>query len=310
VVQQLAVDARNPNNVYAVWDNAVTRHTSDSGATWSPVPFPGTAILSLALDPRVSQNVYAYSVPFFSKIISSPSFIYRSANGGTDWAQITTQAPASPGLTVDASTNPSTVYAGLSARTVDGGITWTPLGPSPVSGGDTSAVVVDPSGTQAPLDTAVGAVDVVVTNNGAASAPAPAQLQAVAPAFFKYPNTNYAVASRLPDYAAVADPAAVPGAVPARPGDLVVVWGTGFGTTNPQVSAGTVVSGAPRTVATPTVTVGGVAAEVVSTVLTTGSAGLYQVTIRIPDSAPAGAIAVQASAGGAPAAGVMIFVAR
>ncbi len=36
----------------------------------------------------------------------------------------------------------------------------------------------------------------------------------------------------------------------------------------------------------PTVTVGGVAAEVVSTVLTTDSAGLYQVTIRIPDAAP------------------------
>ena len=45
--------------------------------------------------------------------------------------QVTTQAPASPGLTVDASTNPSTVYAGLSARSVDGGITWSPLSPSP-----------------------------------------------------------------------------------------------------------------------------------------------------------------------------------
>jgi hypothetical protein len=42
-------------------------------------------------------------------------------------------------LTVDASTNPSTVYAGLSARSVDGGLTWTPLGPSPVSGGDIGA---------------------------------------------------------------------------------------------------------------------------------------------------------------------------
>ena len=54
---------------------------------------------------------------------------------------------------------------------------------------------------QAPSDTAVGTVDVVVTNNGAASAPAAAQLQALAPAFFQYPGTNYATASRLPDYA-------------------------------------------------------------------------------------------------------------
>ena len=144
-MQQLAVDARNPNNVYAVWDNGVTRRTSDSGSTWSPIPFPGTAILSLALDPRAGQNIYAYSVPFFSKIMSSPSFIYRSVNGGSDWVQVTTQPPASPGLTVDVSTNPSTVYAGLSARSMDGGLTWTPLPPSPVSGGDTSAVAVDPS---------------------------------------------------------------------------------------------------------------------------------------------------------------------
>jgi uncharacterized protein (TIGR03437 family) len=603
VVQQLAVDARNPNNVYAVWDNGVTRRTNDSGATWSPVAFPGTAILSLAVDPRAGQNIYAYSVPFFSKTMGSPSFIYRSVNGGSDWVQVPTQAPASPGLTVDASTNPSTVYAGLSARSSDGGLTWTPLPPSPVSGGDTSAVAVDPGGTlyaavsgkgmfvshdrgqswtpigapvppatyfgslnnvtsiapagasgtlyavvqnsqtsgfvtklspdganivystllrghvsmapvstyaaepgvfttqnwidgialdatgnvvvagatrsndfqmanpsqpssggradafaavvsadgsrltyttyvggsgddgalavavdpqgnvivagqtwsfdfpvpggvlppagqlgdvfvtklavpaapvinsvlnaasfqpgieagswvmirgtnlantspgrtwstdeivngklptsldgvtvtingkpafveyisptqinvQAPSDTAVGAVDVVVTNNGAASVGATAQLQSVAPAFFEYPGTNYAAASRLPDYASIADPAAVAGTVPAKPGDLVVLWGTGFGPTNPPVAAGTVVRGAPATTISPTVMVGGAAAEVVSTVLTTDSVGLYQVTLRIPDAAPAGAIALEASIGGVRAAGVSIFVAR
>jgi uncharacterized protein (TIGR03437 family) len=163
---------------------------------------------------------------------------------------------------------------------------------------------------QAPSDSAVGAVDVVVTNNGVASAAVTAQLQSVAPAFFEYPGNSYVAASRLPDYAAVADPAAVPGSVPARPGDLVVLWGTGFGATNPSVPAGTVVSGAPATVTAPTVTIGGVPAEVLNTVLTTGSAGLYQVTIRIPDIAPAGALAVRASAAGVPAADAMIFVAR
>jgi uncharacterized protein (TIGR03437 family) len=163
---------------------------------------------------------------------------------------------------------------------------------------------------QAPSDTAVGVVDVVVTNNGAASVAATAQLQTVAPAFFEYPGTTYAAASRLPDYAAIADPAAVPGTVPARPGDLVVLWGTGFGATNPPVPAGTVVRGTPATTISPRVTVGGVPAEVVSTLLTTDSAGLYQVTLRIPESAPAGPVALQASIGGVPAPGVMIFVAR
>jgi uncharacterized protein (TIGR03437 family) len=91
--------------------------------------------------------------------------------------------------------------------------------------------------------------------------------------------------------------------VAAKPGDIVVLWGTGFGATNPPVPAGTAVSGAPEAVTAPTVMVGGVAAEVVSTVLTTGNAGLYQVTIRIPPSMPAGPAAVQASVGGVRTAG-------
>jgi len=162
---------------------------------------------------------------------------------------------------------------------------------------------------QAPSDATVGAVSVVVTNNGAASAPATAQLQPFAPAFFQYPGTSYAIASRLPDYAAVADPSAVPGAVAAKPGDLVVLWGTGFGATNPPTLAGVVVSGAPAAATAPTLTVGGVAVQVVDTVLTAGSAGLYQVTIQIPEAAPAGAAALHASVGGAgTAGGVTIFV--
>jgi hypothetical protein len=83
----------------------------------------------------------------------------------------------------------------------------------------------------------------------------------------------------------------------------------GHGATNLNVPAGTTVSGAPATMTAPTVMVGGVAAEVVSTVLTTGCAGLYQVTIRIPPAAPAGRVAVQASVGGVrTAGGVSIFV--
>ena len=145
VVQQLAVDTRDPNIVYAVWNSGGTRQTKDSGGTWSPVPFPGTAILSLALDPRASENIYAYSVPFFSRTAGIPSFIYRTGNGGTDWVQVPSQAPAPPGVTVDASTDPSTVYAGLSSRSVDGGVTWSSLSP-PAASTDLSAVAADPAG--------------------------------------------------------------------------------------------------------------------------------------------------------------------
>jgi uncharacterized protein (TIGR03437 family) len=77
-----------------------------------------------------------------------------------------------------------------------------------------------------------------------------------------------------------------------------VIWSTGFGATSPAIAAGTVVSGVPAAVTPPTVTVGGVGAKVVSTALTPGAAGLYQVTIQIPAGVPAGAAAVQASVGG------------
>jgi uncharacterized protein (TIGR03437 family) len=164
---------------------------------------------------------------------------------------------------------------------------------------------------QAPSDSAVGTVNVVVNNNGNTSAPATARLQTVAPAFFMHLGTNYAVASRVPDYALLGDPSVIPGTIAAKPGDAVVLWGTGFGATNPAVAAGVAVSGAPAVVTAPTVTVGGVAAQMISTVLTTGCVGLYQVTIQLPAAVPTGAVAVQASVSGVPTqAGVLLFVSK
>ena len=163
---------------------------------------------------------------------------------------------------------------------------------------------------QAPSDAALGTVSVVVNNNGVVSGAAPAQMQSFAPAFFEYGGTYYALASRLPDYAAVADPGAVPGAVAARPGDLIVLWGTGFGATSPVTPAGQVVTGVPAA-PTPTVTVGGVSVPVLNAVLTKGTAGLYQVTIQIPSTVPAGVVVVQATAGGVQSwGGALLFVTK
>ena len=164
---------------------------------------------------------------------------------------------------------------------------------------------------QAPSDSATGAVNVVVTNNGIASAPATAQLQAVAPAFFLYPGTNYAIASRLPDYALVGPTLRFPEPSRRSRATLIVLWGTGFGATNPPVPAGMAVSGAPAVATAPTVTVGGMAVPVISAVLTAGTAGLYQVTIQLPATVPTGAVAVQASVGGVPAqTGVVLVVTK
>jgi uncharacterized protein (TIGR03437 family) len=162
---------------------------------------------------------------------------------------------------------------------------------------------------QSPSDAASGAVYVVVNNNGALSAPATVQLQPAAPAFFTYGGTDYVAASLYPDYAAVGNPAVVPGATPAKPGDILMLWGTGFGATNPLTAPGVVVSGTPLLAATPTVTVGGVPVTVLGAALASGSVGLYQVNIQLPSTIPSGPVALQASVNGQQTqAGALLFV--
>ncbi len=82
------------------------------------------------------------------------------------------------------------------------------------------------------------------------------------------------------------------------PGDFVVLWAAGFGPTTPPTPAGTIVTGAPATASLPAVSVGGMEVPVISSVLTSGTAGLYQITIQLPANVLAGTPEVQASIGG------------
>jgi uncharacterized protein (TIGR03437 family) len=162
---------------------------------------------------------------------------------------------------------------------------------------------------QAPTDTATGSVSVVVTNNGTASAPFTAQLQTFAPGFFTFGATGYAIATRYPDNALIANPGAVPGTVAAKAGDVLILWTTGFGPTNPAVSAGQVVTGAPAATTAPTVSVNGAPASVIGVALSPGSVGLYQVAVQLPASLPAGDVTLQASVGGVQSpTGVKLFI--
>jgi len=151
---------------------------------------------------------------------------------------------------------------------------------------------------QAPSDTATGPVPVVVTTAAGASAPFTAQLQSFSPAFFLWTG-KYAVATR-PDFSWVGKPDLFPGVAttPAKPGDVIILWGTGFGPTNPAVPGGVTVTGAPTLTTVPTVRIGGAAAEYLGGALSPGSAGLYQIAVRVPAGTPAGDIPVVVDAGG------------
>jgi uncharacterized protein (TIGR03437 family) len=153
---------------------------------------------------------------------------------------------------------------------------------------------------QAPADTNLGPVNVTVTNNGSTSDAATAQLQQYSPAFFLW-NGKYTVATR-PDFSYVGPAGLFQGltTVPAKPGDAVILWGTGFGPTNPDVPAGQTVPSnlAPAITGNLTVTVGGINATVLGAVLSPGFAGLYQIAITVPATASSGDLPVVATIGG------------
>src|SRR6185503_6768376 len=139
---------------------------------------------------------------------------------------------------------------------------------------------------QAPTDAALGPVNVVVTNNGIASAAATATYQTNAPALLQWNGGQfpYALISRGSEF--VGNPAAIPISVPAHAGDILTLWVTGLGATNPPVQAGQQPTTFPPVTSTPTVTVAGANVTVLAAVLR--YAGLYQVNIQLPSALPSG----------------------
>jgi uncharacterized protein (TIGR03437 family) len=146
-----------------------------------------------------------------------------------------------------------------------------------------------------------GNVEVTVTNPNGTSAPVTAVALASEPAFFQW--GNYAVATRT-DYSLAVKNGTFSGVttVPAKPGDTIILWGTGFGPTTPAAPTGVVVpSTTSYLTGTVTVTVGGVAASVYgnAAALTSGDTGLYQVAIQIPATLADGDYPVIATVSGA-----------
>jgi uncharacterized protein (TIGR03437 family) len=89
--------------------------------------------------------------------------------------------------------------------------------------------------------------------------------------------------------------------VPAKPGDVIILWGTGFGPTNPSTPVGVNVPSSTTyyTANEVMVTLGKTPATVYATALSPGFAGLYQVAIQIPTSLANGDYPVVATVFGA-----------
>jgi uncharacterized protein (TIGR03437 family) len=147
---------------------------------------------------------------------------------------------------------------------------------------------------------AAGLVPVTVMNASGASAPISAVMQAIQPSFFQW--GNYAVATRQ-DYSLAVEDGTIPGVTttPVKPGEVIILWGTGFGPTSPSAPEGVPVpsDATYNTSNTVAVTVGGTAATVYGAALAPGFTGLYQVAIQVPASLANGDYPVIATISGA-----------
>lgn len=136
-----------------------------------------------------------------------------------------------------------------------------------------------------PPDLAPGPVQVVVSSNGLASAPATVQAQAVSPSFFVNGGGHYVIALHA-DGTLIGPPTLYPGlSTPAQRGETILLFANGFGAVSPAVVSGSEQqSGSLPTL--PQLTIGGTAAQVQFAGLI--SPGLYQFNVVVPDSASSG----------------------
>jgi photosystem II stability/assembly factor-like uncharacterized protein len=169
----LAVDPRNPQNIYAGLDNGGgVWKSSDGGASWSPLRNglpPNRYIITLVIDPSNTNTIYA---GFYDGV-------YTSTDGGASWSRASTGFPNYPvyvqRLVIDPS-NPQTLYAGVYNtgstsygvfKTTNGGANWT-LASSGLPQTDVNVLAIDP---QNPQTLYVGFYNsgVYKTTNGGAS---------------------------------------------------------------------------------------------------------------------------------------------
>jgi uncharacterized protein (TIGR03437 family) len=150
----------------------------------------------------------------------------------------------------------------------------------------------------APDDATTGNVQIQVTAAGQTSNSFTAQKQPYAPAFFTFDNGKY-VAAEHSDYTLLGATGLIAGVTttPAQPGEVVLLYGTGFGPTSPATPTDQLVTAEASLPANSVqISIGGVAAAVQFAGLT--GSGLYQFNVTVPSSLPSGDAPVLATIGG------------
>ncbi len=162
---------------------------------------------------------------------------------------------------------------------------------------------------QVPFDLPPGTASVQVRRAEQVSAAQPVKVARVSPGIFTLSQQGSGAGMILhaESFELVSE------SVPARPGEFLVLFGTGLGAVQPPVSSGQPAPGSPRlaqTVNAPLVNIGGIPAPVTFSGLAPGFVGLYQVNVQVPMEVPAGTQPVQIIVDGVPSNTVTIEVAQ
>lgn len=165
----------------------------------------------------------------------------------------------------------------------------------------------------APLDGTSGNVPVVVSTPAGDSAPVMVRKEPTAPALLTSPGPN----NRMFAVVAAADGTILgrPGTDSrvtraVRPGETIFLFGSGWGATEPLVTADRAVAAEAALVEKPTVSINNAAVTVIGTP-TLFSAGLYQASVTVPAGLADGDYAIVLTAGGASSSNnVFLTVAR
>ena len=160
-VTALVLDPKNSSVIYAATDQGIAKSTN-GGETWLPAGdgLPNGFVLTLAIDPLTTSNVYAVMANG-GPAGASVGGIYKSTNGGGSWRMLNTGLPAAASISLLAidPVTPATLYVsalpfapppaggpalGMILKSMDAGQSWTALNLGLPPPGFFSSLVFDP----------------------------------------------------------------------------------------------------------------------------------------------------------------------
>ena len=297
-MEVVRADPNAASTAYAIGptDVSTVSKTTDGGATWTKVRLLGCGSLTQVVCTNPSV-VYDLVVAPQAPAAATPPAI----------ASVVNAAGFQPGIIANSwvtiqGTNLAPQTDDWSHSIVNGALPASLDGVSVTMGGKAAYVYYISPGQLNVLapNVPAGPLTVTVTTPGGTGVSFATTASLYGPAFFLWPGSQVVATRQDYSYAVKAGTFAGATTVAAKPGEVIILWATGFGPTMPAAPLGVSVpaSGGYPTASSPTVTVNNTQAIVYGAALAPGSAGLYQIAIQVPSNLADGDWPIQASVGG------------